>query len=265
MVAFCKRLAENAWFSKFIVAVIVFNAIVMGLETSSTLMESYGQLLIGLNWAVQAIFIAELLIRITAKFPKPANFFKDGWNVFDFTVVVVSLLPAAGPIATLARVARLLRVARLISAFPVLRLIIETMLRSIPSLFHVLVLMSLLLYIYGVLGYHLFSQIDPAHWGSLGRSLLTLFQILTLENWSEIQGNVMAAKPHAWIYFLSFIVIAVFVVVNLFIAVVINNLQEVKAEEAHGGTGPDEVLADLQRIKDDLAKLEHHLRESRSR
>jgi voltage-gated sodium channel len=124
-----------------------------------------------------------------------------------------------------------LRVARLVSVSPKLRLIVGTMTRSIPSLAHVSLLLGLLLYLYAVIGVNLFGAHDPAHWGGLGRAHLTLFQMLTLEGWVEIQAQVMARLPWAWIYFGSFVIIAVFVVVNLFIAVVLNNLDEIREED----------------------------------
>ena len=146
-------------------------------------------------------------------------------------MVALSVLPVAGPFASVARLAHLLRVTRIVSAMPDLRLIVATMLRSIPSMGHVILLLGLLLYVYGVLGVNLFAEVDPAHWGSLGTALLTLFQMLTLEGWVEILGAVLPARPFAWLFFSSFIVVAVFVVINLFVAVVINNLERATAAE----------------------------------
>jgi voltage-gated sodium channel len=150
-----------------------------------------------------------------------------------------------------------------VSAFPELRLIIGTMVRSIPSMGHVIVLLTLLLYVYAVLGFHFFRVTDPAHWGSLGTALLTLFQMLTLEGWVEIQAAVLDAHPFAWIYFSSFVLLAVFVVVNLFIAVVINNLESVKHEQqidtdrasAHGG-----LFEAIETVRLRLEELEERLR-----
>jgi voltage-gated sodium channel len=183
--------------------------------------------------------------------------------VFDFAVVAASLLPQGGAFAMVARLARLMRVTRLVSAFPELRLIIGTMVRSIPSMGHVIVLLSLLLYVYAVVGFHFFRAADPVHWGSLGAALLTLFQMLTLEGWVEIQAAVFDAYPLAWIYFSSFVFVAVFVVVNLFIAVVINNLESVKHEQqvdadresAHGG-----LLEAIETVRQRLEELEERLR-----
>jgi voltage-gated sodium channel len=162
-----------------------------------------------------------------------------------------------------ARLARLMRVTRLVSMFPELRLIIGTMIRSIPSMGHVIVLLSLLLYVYAVLGFHFFRAVDPGHWGSLGTALLTLFQMLTLEGWVEIQAAVLEVHPWAWIYFSSFVLVAVFVVVNLFIAVVINNLESVKHEQqldADRGSAHHALLAAIEDVRERLAELEERLR-----
>jgi len=145
--------------------------------------------------------------------------------------VALSLLPVSGALTNLARIARILRAARLISSLPDLRLIIGTMLRSIPSMGHVLTLLGLLIYVYGVIGVHLFGKVDPDHWGSLPRAASTLFQILTLEGWVEILAAGRDGHPAAWLFYASFIVIAVFVVINLFVAVVINNLEKTRREE----------------------------------
>ena len=226
-----RRIVDSPGFQHFILGVIVVGAIVIGVETSATLTARYGAIIVAVEMLIQTIFVVEIAIRVFACWPRPAAFFRNGWNVFDFAVVAASLLPQAGAFAMVARLARLMRVTRLVSAFPELRLIIGTMVRSIPSMGHVIVLLTLLLYVYAVLGFHFFREADPAHWGSLGAALLTLFQMLTLEGWVEIQGAVLDAYPLAWIYFSSFVLVAVFVVVNLFIAVVINNLESVKHEQ----------------------------------
>ena len=160
--------------------------------------------------------------------PKPWEYFKSAWNVFDFSLIVVSLLPIASEFALLGRVLRLLRVIRLINALPELRLIVETLLRSIPSMLHITLLMSILFFVYAVLGFHLFHEHDPTHWRNLAYSLLTLFRIVTLEDWTDVMYKAMELSPAYALYFVSFVVVGTFVVVNLFIAVVINNLDEAK-------------------------------------
>jgi voltage-gated sodium channel len=258
-----RRLVNSPGFQHVILGVIVVGAIVIGVETSATLTARYGAIITAVEMLIQTIFVAEIALRVLACWPRPAAFFRNGWNVFDFAVVSASLLPQAGAFAMVARLARLLRVTRLVSAFPELRLIIGTMVRSIPSMGHVIVLLTLLLYVYAVLGFHFFREADPVHWGSLGTALLTLFQMLTLEGWVEIQDAVLEAYPLAWIYFSSFVLVAVFVVVNLFIAVVLNNLESVKHEQqadadresTHSG-----LLEAIETVRLRLGELEERLR-----
>jgi voltage-gated sodium channel len=259
----CRALVESKRFQDFVIGVIVFTAVLMGLETFPSVQAAYGLILHRLNLVIQAIFVCELAIRLLAHGPRWGTFFRDGWNVFDFTIVAASLLPQVGAFATVARLARLLRVARLLSVSPALRLIITTMLHSIPSLGHVILLLSLLLYVYGIIGYHLFHPHDPAHWGTLGRALLTLFQMLTLEGWLEVQQASLQAYPWAWIYYGSYIVIAVFVVINLFIAVVLNNMETARLEQelAENKRHPRHVLlARLRAVSEELAQLERLVR-----
>lgn len=264
LAAQCRRIASSPRFQGFVMTLILANAVLLGVETSPGVMARYGET-VGLAEAfIQIAFVIEIAIRLAAYLPRVHEFFREGWNVFDFTVVALSLLPAAGPFATVARLARVLRVSRLVSVWPDLRLIIGTMLRSIPSMGHVIALLSLLLYVYAVLGYHLFHDVAPQHWGSLGRSLESLFQTLTLEGWVEIARQ--SPHPIGWIYFASFIVIAVFVVTNLFIAVVINNLDKVKSEQAHAADAASEhhvVLARIEGLKAELNELERVLRSSK--
>jgi voltage-gated sodium channel len=260
-----RRIADSASFQNFILGVIVVAAILIGIETSETLMARYRPVLDAIELVVQAIFVTEIAIRLLAFWPRLGAFFRDGWNVFDFIVVVASLLPQAGAFAMVARLARLMRVTRLVSRFPELRLIIGTMLRSIPSMGHVIMLLGLLLYVYSILGFYLFRDADAEHWGTLGAALLTLFQMLTLEGWVEIQQGVLPAMPLAWLYFGSFIFVGVFVVVNLFIAVVINNLESVKTEQQATADSASEhgvLLQTIEELRARLDEMERHLRAS---
>ena len=265
MTALARRIADDPRFQHFILAVIVVAAIVIGVETSPTLTARYRPVIVAAEFLIQAIFVVEIAIRLLAYWPRIGAFFRNGWNVFDFAVVAASLLPQAGAFAMVARLARLMRVTRLVSMFPELRLIIGTMVKSIPSMGHVIVLLTLLLYVYAVLGFHFFRDADPAHWASLGKALLTLFQMLTLEGWVEIQAAVIGTYPWAWIYFSSFVFVAVFVVVNLFIAVVINNLESVKHEQqvdADRGSAHAGLLEAIEDVQARLVTLEARLRQA---
>lgn len=261
---FARRIVDSLVFQRAVLAVILIASVLVGLATSTTLLRRYEAGFTAADAAIQAFFVVEIAIRLLAFWPRLGRYFTDGWNVFDFAVVTASFLPQAGAFAVVARLARLLRVTRLISAFPELRLIVSTMLRSIPSMGHVLVMLSLLLYVYGVLGVHLFRDDDPARWGTLGAALLTLFQLLTLEGWVDVQAEVLDKHPWSWTYFASFVFVAVFVVVNLFIAVVINNLESAKLEEQleEDRRNPQfALLTAIEEAKERLDHLENVLRE----
>ena len=276
LVDWCRRVSDRPSFQNAILAVIVLNAVIVGLETSPAVMSRYGALLEVANVVILMVFVAELAIRIIGHGMNLWAFLRDGWNAFDFVIVALSLIPGVGAFATVGRLARVLRVARLVSVSPKLRLIIGTMTRSIPSLAHVSLLLGLLLYLYAVIGVNLFAAHDPAHWGSLGAALLTLFQMLTLEGWVEIQAASMARTPYAWVYFASFVIVAVFVVVNLFIAVVLNNLDEIREEdrkaaldaeaarELAAGQVGDGFERHLAHIRSELDRLEAAYRKKRS-
>lgn len=257
----CDSLSRHPWFQRLVIGLIVFSAVLLGLETSDRMMDRLGRVFHVADVVVVGLFVVEIVIRLLAFLPRPWRFLRDGWNVFDFMIVAASLLPAAGPFAMVARLVRLLRVARLVSVSPQLRLIVATMLRSMSAMGHIVVLLGLLMYIYGVMGCFLFGEVPGAteHWGTLGQSMLSLFTILTLEGWADMQAEILPHQPWAWVYFTSFIVIAVFVVINLFIAVIVNNLQDIRAEAAAdpGRHGSAErlaaVIAELTRLREELA------------
>ena len=171
------RLVNKAAFEYTIIALILLNGVFLGLGTSPVLARQYGDLLHLGNQIVLGVFIVEALLKMIALAPRVDMYFRDGWNVFDFLVIVFSLIPATGEFAMVARLARLLRVLRLISAIRELRLIVAALVRSIPSVGHVMLLMSIIVYIYAIIGYQLFHEHDPMHWRSLGISVLTLFNI----------------------------------------------------------------------------------------
>lgn len=232
MIEITKKLAESRLFERFIILVIIVNGVILGLETLPWVMEDAGDLLETINYIILAIFILEALVKLLACWPTPQRYFASGWNVFDFTVIVLSLIPASGQFATVARLVRLLRVLRLVSTLPKLRLMVVTLVRCIPGMANVLLLMGVLFYVYAIAGYHLYGGHDPLHWGTLGSSLLTLFQIATLEAWTDIMRKAMELGPWHWLYFVTFVLFGTFVVVNLFVAVVINSLEESQREVA---------------------------------
>lgn len=263
MLNLCRQIAAAAWFERTIIGLILFTALLLGIEAFPQFMTPELNATFGvLHNIVLAAFVLEATIKILALSPKPLDYFRNGWNVFDFSLIVLSLIPAAGQTALLGRVLRLLRVLRLINAWPELRLIVETLVRSIPSMLHITTLMGIIFFIYAVLGFHLFNQHDPTHWRDLSYSLLTLFRIVTLEDWTDVMYTAMELSPAYALYFVSFVVIGTFVVINLFIAVVINNLDEAKYAHLQTLTDPelhDQMLSTMVETKNSLQKLEKKL------
>ena len=257
------QLTHSHKFEYFIIGLILMNAVILGLETLPQVMNGYAT---WLSWGMRVtlwVFIAEAALKIYAVSPRADRYFRDGWNVFDFSIIVFSLLPATGGFAMIARLARLMRLLRLVSAVPELRLIVSTLVRSIPSMLHIVILMSLMVYVYAIIGHQLFGQHDPEHWGHLGLSVLSLFRIVTLEDWTDIMYKAMEYHPLAWIYFVSFVILGTFVVINLFIAVVINNLDEAKQERLRKLEQPptaDSLLSELRTTQQSLRRLEDQLR-----
>lgn len=258
-----KRIANSARFDQLIIALILLTALVIGLEAFPQFVTPERAAIFALiHKVILVAFIVEAAIKIIANAPAPWNYFKSGWNVFDFSLIVLSLLPIDNEFAMLGRVFRLLRVLRLINALPELRIIVETLVKSIPSMLHITILMSILFFIYGVLGFHLFHEHDPTHWRDLAYSLLTLFRIVTLEDWTDVMYKAMELSPAYALYFVSFVVVGTFVVVNLFIAVVINNLDEAKYAHLKKLEHPDlhdQLLNTMVEAKASIQSLEQQL------
>jgi voltage-gated sodium channel len=214
---------ESRWVQNAIIALIVFNAIILGLETSDTAMAHVGGLLQLLDRIVLAVFVVEIAVKLYAW---DLRFFRSAWNVFDFSIVAIALIPASGPFAIL-RALRILRVLRLLTRIQRLRHIIETLLRAIPSIGWIAFLLLMVFYIFGVMGTQLFGDAFPKFFGTLGRTMYTLFQVMTLESWSmAVARPVIEQFPFAWIYFVTFILITAFTVLNLFIGIIVNTMQE---------------------------------------
>lgn len=231
LAAACRRIATSSPFQALIIAVILANAVVLGLETYDALDDSIGGALHALNAAFLGVFTIELTIRIIAFGRRPADFFRNGWNLFDFLVVGVAYLPWVRESVTLLRMARLLRIARLLSVIPGLRIVVLGIARSLAPIGGMAALTFFVLYLYGMVGWLLYADHDPENFGNIGRSLLTLFQILTLEGWNEVLDKEMELSSWSWVYFVSFVLIGTFVVLNVVIAIIVNSMDEVRAME----------------------------------
>ncbi len=240
-------------FRNAITAVIVVNAVLLGLETSDAAMARAGGLIVALDRACLAIFVAEISAKIVAQ---SWRFFRNGWNLFDFFVVTIALVPAAQGLSVL-RALRILRVLRLITVAPRLRRVVEGFLTALPGMASVFLLMALIFYIGAVIATKLFGDAFPDWFGDLGRSAYTLFQIMTLESWSMgIVRPVMESFPYAWAFFVPFIMVTTFAVVNLIVGLIVNSMQSAHEEENVAATDAyrDEVLARLAAIERQLAE-----------
>ncbi|NIM27755.1 MAG: ion transporter [Gammaproteobacteria bacterium] len=250
-------IAENPTFQRTIIVLIVVNAILLGLETSQTAMRAAGGIIIALDQIILGVFVIELAIRITAH---GRAFFRDPWSIFDFIVVGVAIAPTTEHFSVL-RALRVLRVLRLASTAPQMRRVVEALLSAVPGLSSVVAILCLIFYVAGVMATQLFGDAFPEWFGNIGKSVYSLFQIMTLESWSMgIVRPVMQVYPHAWGFFVPFILIATFTMLNLFIAVVVNAMQskyhEVEAEHAEAAHAERaSLLEEVQALRAELKTL----------
>ena len=260
--ATCKRVADSSRFQNFILAVILANAVTLGLGTYD-LGDDIESALLTAEDVFLGIFVVELVIRVAAYGRHPNQFFREGWNVFDFVVISLAFAPGLRENATLLRLARLLRVVRLVSVMPDLRILVRAMARSLPPITSLALLTSLLMYVYGMVGWILFSEEDPENWGTIGEALLSLFQMLTLEGWPTLLERGQEIYPAAWIFFVSYVLIASFLVINILIAIIINSMEEVHEAEraAELETLEGEVAAEGLSVSERMRLIRHELEE----
>ena len=249
-----KRIVEADLTRNVIIVVIVVNAIIIGLETSPAVMEATGSILKILDMLALSVFVIELLVKL---FVYRFSFFRDPWNVFDFIIVGSALLPSGSGFSVM-RALRILRALRLVSAIPKMRTVVQALLSAVPAMGTVIGLLGLIFYIAAVMATKLFGGAFDEWFGTLGRSLYSLFQIMTLESWSMgIVRPVMETYPQAWIFFVPFILITSFAVLNLFIAIIVNSMHEAADEEDE--TGRDEALkaltSEVKALRAEIASL----------
>ncbi|MFU8865786.1 MAG: ion transporter [Rhodobacterales bacterium] len=248
------RLAEwlaSPLVTNFVIGVILVNAVTLGLETSQTVMANAGALILTIDRICLSIFVAEIVLKL---FAQGGRFFRSPWNLFDFVIVGIALVPGAQGMSVL-RALRILRVLRVISVAPRLRRVVEGFITALPGMGSVFLLMAIIFYIGAVMATKLFAETFPEWFGTLGRSGYSLFQIMTLESWSMgIVRPVMEIYPYAWAFFVPFILVTTFAVVNLIVGLVVNSMQDAHAEESNLKTDVyrDEVLARLTAIEEKL-------------
>ena len=281
-----KIFTESKQFQMFFIGIILLSGVVVGLDSYPEISEEYGTILHFLDSIILGLFVFEICVKLISFGPRVHEFFKDGWNIFDFIIVSACFLPFDGQSIIVLRLLRVLRIVRLVGTIPELKLIVNTLLKSIPSLGYIGVLLFILFYMYACLGTFLFRENDPIHFESLHLSLLSLFRVATLEDWTDIMytavygcqnygysgleelcKNSEAFPFLGWFYFVSFVLLATFVFLNLFIGVIISNMEDIKQKErlrldpelANLEKSEANVKVLLNKIKKDVALLESHI------
>jgi voltage-gated sodium channel len=261
-----KQLIERPAVQRSILLLIVINAAILGMQTSPSLVASWGELLSVLDILILGVFVVEIAARI---YVHRAAFFRDPWSLFDFTVVAIALVPASGPFSVL-RALRVLRVMRMVTMVPSMRRVVGALLSAIPGLGSIAMVLALVFYVSAVIATGLFGADFPEWFGNLGRSGYTLFQVMTLESWSMgIVRPLMDVFPYAWVFFIPFILIATFTMLNLFIAIIVNAMQTVtdadhEATQATIEAAREHIEADLHEevraLRGEIAELKELLR-----
>jgi voltage-gated sodium channel len=259
-----RQLEGSAWFHRLTVGVIVFAAVLIGIETDARLVGEHLWAFGFLDRAILVYFLFEISVRIAAH---GRAFFRSGWNWFDLTVVSVCLLPVGTGYMAAVRLLRVLRVLRLLTAFPKLQVLVSALFKSLPSMGYVVLLMGILFYVYAVIGTKLFGATDPVHFGNLARSGVSLFQVVTLEGWADlmnVQRLDSGSAAIAWIapaYFISFILFGTMITLNLLIGVIINSMQESHKEihAAAAASQPDSAVKRLEEIQAQLSRMQENL------
>ena len=249
-----RNLLERPATQRAIITLILANAALLGLETWPAAMHAAGALIGTLDRVLLAVFVVEIAARLVAH---RAAFWRDPWSVFDFVVVAIALVPATGPLAVL-RALRVLRVLRLLTVVPSMRRVVAALLAAIPGLGSIALVLLILYYVFAVIATSLFAAAYPDWFGHIGRSLYTLFQIMTLESWSMgIARPVMAQFPYAWLFFVVFILVATFTMLNLFIAIIVNAMQRYSDGESARDTAMDEagVREELRALRTQIERL----------
>jgi len=249
-------LHTNKIFEFTVIAIIVFSALVTGAKTyevNSTL----NAVVVWLDMFITLFFLFEVSIRLIAE-PRTLDFFKKGWNVFDFIIVTVSLIPVDGnETVLLARLLRIFRVLRLISIIPELRILISALLKALPRMGYVVLLMFIIFYIYAAIGSFMFEHINQTLWGNISISMLTLFRVATFEDWTDVMYETMTEFPLSWIFYLSFIFLTAFVFLNMMIGVILDVMQQ-EHEQYYRESGQGEA-GEVHWIKENMVEMDEKL------
>ena len=253
------QIRSNKLFEIFVVAVIIFSALLVGAKTyeMSDTMQRITQFL---DWFISIFFLAEITIRFLAE-PRKRDFFKSFWNVFDTLIVLVSMMPADNAeLAVIARLVRVFRVLRMISIIPELRILLVSLVKAMPQLAYVMLLMFIIFYIYAAIGSTLFENINPTLWGDITISLLTLFRVMTFEDWTDVMYETMEVYPLSWIFYLTFIFFTAFAFLNMVIGIVVGVMEQENAK-ARAEANAEEGEPTLSQLSEQLRALQHAIDE----
>ena len=245
---------DNIFFEIFVVFVIIVSGVIIGIKTYDSVSSSVISTLEALDYSITIFFLAEIVLRILAE-KKKIDFFKSGWNVFDFVIISLSVIPASMLESVIAlRLLRLIRVLRLITFIPQFKVIIQSLFTSIPRVFYVLLFMLINFYIFAVAGTTFFSEIDQLRWGNVGLSMLTLFQTATLEGWPDLMYEAFSYNSYSWIFFVVFIILNSLILMNMIIGVIIDVVVRENDEEL------PENIALLEKINKRLDLIERKIK-----
>ena len=245
-----EKIRSNKAFELFVVGVIIFSALVIGVKTYP-IPDSVTQFIIILDWLITLIFLSEISIRFIAE-KRKRDFFKSGWNIFDSTIVLISIIPIEdSELAVLGRLIRIFRVLRMVSIIPELRMLLNSLLKALPRLGYVVLLMFIIFYIYAAVGTTFFKEMESGLWEDIAVSLLTLFRVMTFEDWTDVMYETMEVYPFSWAYYLSFIFFTAFAFLNMIIGIVVNVLEEEHREQSREQGEPtlQELQAEIRELK----------------
>jgi voltage-gated sodium channel len=244
-------IVSNKLFEAFIIGIIITSALMLGVKTYALPPIGY-QVIVVLDWIITLIFLVEISLRFLAAHPH-RDFFRSGWNVFDFVIVTISLIPIDNSdMALVARLVRVFRVLRMVSIIPELRMLLNSLLLALPRLGYVMALMFIIFYIYAAVGSMLFADINPVLWGDIAVAMLTLFRIMTFEDWTDVMYETMAVYPFSWAFYITFIFLTAFAFLNMVIGIVVNVLEDEQTrvlEETPGYVSVKQLHLELLEIK----------------
>ena len=255
-------IVESDLVQKIIIGLILLNALTLGLETNSVLMKEYGQQISFLDNCILSIFVIEILIKLGYR---KLSFFKDGWNIFDFIIIGIALAPATGSLSVL-RTLRIFRAMRLLSVVPSMKKVTQALLSAIPGILSVGSIILLIFYVSAVLATNFFGDDFDTWFGNIGRSMFSLFQIMTLESWSMgIVSPVMELFPWAWTFFVPFILVTSFAVLNIFIGIIVDAMQSQNTEKENSATEAKlkheaSLQKEMSLLRKEIKELNTHLK-----